>query len=77
MFLFILFLVYSSCIFDIVMIGNDFMHMFVEHLVQLRIELGGRHNVGMAFRLYLPTNAPYRSGHQVVDRGCDRPIESF
>jgi len=35
MFLFILFLVYSSSIFDIVLIDKKFMHKFVEHLVQL------------------------------------------
>ena len=70
MFSFILFLVYSSSIFDIVMIRMKFMHMFVERLVQLQIELGGRSNVGMVSRLYLPTNAPYFPRH-VVDREGD------
>jgi hypothetical protein len=77
MFLFISFLVYSSCIFDIVMISNDFMHMFAKHLVQFRIGLGGRYDVGVVLILNLPTNAPYILGHQVVDRGCDIPIESY
>jgi hypothetical protein len=27
--------------------------------------------------LNLPANAPYIPGHQVVDRGCDIPIESY
>ena len=60
-------LVHSSSIFDLVMIYLKFMHMFVERLVQLWIELGGRDNVDMMSRLYLPTNAPYFLGH-VVDR---------
>jgi hypothetical protein len=76
MFLFISFLVYSSSIFDIVMICNDFMHMFVDSLVQFRIGLGDRNNVGVVLRLYLSTNAPYRLGLELVDRGCDRPVES-
>jgi hypothetical protein len=63
MFLFILFLVYSSCIFDIVMISNDFMHMFSKHLVQFRIGLGGRYDVGVVLILNLPANAPYIMGY--------------
>jgi hypothetical protein len=47
MFLFIMFLVYSSCIFDIVMIDNDFMHMFTKHLAQSSSELSGRGSVGV------------------------------
>jgi hypothetical protein len=77
MFLFISFLVYSSCIFDIVMISNDFMHMFAKHLVQFRIGLGGRYDVGVVLILNLPVNAPYILGHQVVDRWCDIPVESY
>jgi hypothetical protein len=77
MFLFIIFLVYSSCIFDIVMIDNDFMHMFVKLLAQASSELSGRGSVGVVLRLYLPANAPYILGHQVVDRGCDIPAESY
>ena len=41
MFLFILFLVYSSSIVDIVLIDKKFMYKFIERLVQLCIELGG------------------------------------
>jgi hypothetical protein len=77
MFLFISFLVYSSCIFDIVMISNDLMHMFAKHLVQFRIGLGGRYDVGVVLILNLPVNAPYILGHQVVDHGCDIPVESY
>jgi hypothetical protein len=77
MFLFISLLVYSSCIFDIVMISNDFMYMFAKHLVQFRIGLGGRYNVGMVLILNLSANAPYILGHQVIDHGCDILIESY
>jgi hypothetical protein len=69
-------LVYSSCIFDIVMINNDFMYMFTKRLAQSSSELSGRGSVGVVLRLYLPMNAPYILGH-VVDRGCDIPVESF
>jgi hypothetical protein len=77
MFLFISFLVYSSCIFNIVMISNDFMHMFTKHLVQFWIGLGGRYDVGVVLILNLPTNASYFLGHRVIDRGCDIPVESY
>jgi hypothetical protein len=51
MFLSILFLVYSSSIFDIVLIDNKFRHKFVECLVELQIGLGGRSNVDVVPRL--------------------------
>ena len=76
MFLFILFLAYSSSIFDIVLIDNKFRHMFVERLVQLRIELGGRGNVDMVSRLYLLANAPFFLSH-VVDSEGDSFVESY
>ena len=76
MFLFILFLVYSSFIFDIVMIRNSYMHMFVKSLIPYSSGLGGRNCVGMVSRLYLPTKTSYVPGH-VVDRGCDIPVESY
>jgi hypothetical protein len=59
------------------MISNDFMHMFAKHLVQFRIGLGGRYDVGVVLILNLPVNAPYILGHQVVDRGCDIPVEFY
>jgi hypothetical protein len=59
------------------MISNDFMHMFAKHLVQFQIRLGGRYDVGVVLILNLPINAPYTPGHQVVDHGCDIPIESY
>jgi hypothetical protein len=59
------------------MISNDFMHVFAKHLVQFWIRLGGRYDVGVVLILNLPTNAPYIPRHQVTDRGCDIPIESY
>jgi hypothetical protein len=53
------------------------MHMFAKHLVQFRIGLGGRYDVGVVLILNSPTNAPYILGHQVVDHGCDIPSESY
>jgi hypothetical protein len=38
--------------------------------------VGGRHYVSVVLRYCLYANAPYTSG-RVVDRGCDRPIESY
>ena len=76
MFLFILLLAYSSSIFDIVLTDNKFRHIFVERLVQLRIELSGRGNVDVMSRLQLPANAPYFPGH-VVDREGDSFVESY
>jgi hypothetical protein len=69
MFLSISFLVYSSSIFDIVLIDNKFRHKFVEHLVQLWIRFGGRSYVDVVSRLYLPMNAPYFLGHMVDHEG--------
>jgi hypothetical protein len=71
-----MFLVCSSCIFDIVIVDDEFMHMFVERLIQFSRELGGTYYVSVVLRYYLPVNAPYMAG-RVVDRGCDRPVESY
>jgi hypothetical protein len=74
MLLFIIFLVCSSLL--LVMIDDEFMHMFVERLIQYSSELSGRHYVSMVLRYCFPADALYMLGH-VVDRGCDTPIESF
>jgi hypothetical protein len=71
-----MFLVCSSCIFDIVIVDDEFMHMFVERLIQFSKELGGTYYVSVVIRYYLPANAPYMPG-RVVDHGCDRPVESY
>jgi hypothetical protein len=76
MFLFIMFLVCSGCIFDIVMIDNEFMHKITKLLAQYSSELSGRHNVSVVLICCLPVDAPYIPGH-VVDHRCDIPVESF
>jgi hypothetical protein len=43
--LFIMFLVCSSCMLDIVMIDDEYMHMFAKLLAQFSRELSGRHYV--------------------------------
>jgi hypothetical protein len=57
MFLFIMFLVCSSSIFDIVMIDNEFMHEITKHLIQYSSELSGQHYVSMVLRYCLPADA--------------------
>jgi hypothetical protein len=76
MLLFIMFLVCSSLLLDIVMIDDEYMHMFVERLIQYSSELSGRHYVSVVLRYCLHVDALYMLGH-VVDHGCDTPVESF
>jgi hypothetical protein len=59
MFLFIMFLVCSSSIFDMVMIDNEFMYMFAKRLVLCARELSGRSHVSVVLRCYLPANVSY------------------
>ena len=61
---------------DIVMIDNEFMHMFTKRLAQYSSELSGRHYVSVVLKYCLPADALYIMGH-VVDRECDILIESF
>ena len=76
MFLFIMFLVCSISMLDIVMIDNEFMHKFTKRLAQYSSELSGQHYVSMLLKYCLPIDAPYISGH-VVDCECDTLVESF
>ena len=69
-------LVCSSCMLDIVMIDDEFMHMFAKLLAQYSSELSGRHYVSMVLRYCLPTDAFCTMGH-VVDHRCNTPVESF
>ena len=48
--LLIQFSVYSSCIFDIVVIGDDYCRMIVKLLIQYSSELGGMHYVDVVSR---------------------------
>ena len=75
MLLFIMFLVCSSYMLDIVMIDDEYMHMFTKCLAQYSSELSGRHYVSMVLRYCLPADAFCTLGH-MVDRGCDTPVES-
>ena len=61
---------------DIVMINDEFMHMFAKRLAHYARELSGRHYVSMVLRYCLPMDALCTLGH-VVDHRCDTPIESF
>ena len=76
MLLFIMFQVCSSYILDIVVIDNEFMHMFAKRLAQDARGLSGRHYVSMVLRYCLPADAFCTLGH-VVDHRCDPPVESF
>jgi hypothetical protein len=77
MFLFIMFLVCSSFIFDIVMIDDDFMYKFAKRLALFLRKLSGRLHVGVVPRCCLPAaNAPYWLGCVVV-RESDSFIESY
>ena len=76
MLLFIMFLVCSSCMLDIVMINDEFMHMFAKRLAHYARELSGRYYVSMVLRYCLPADALCTLGH-MVDHGCDTLVESF
>ena len=58
------------------MIDDEFMHMFAKLLAQYSSELSGQHYVSMVLWYCLPTDAFCTLG-DVVDRGCDTPVESF
>ena len=74
--LFIMFLVYSSSIFDIVMIDNEFMYKFAKRLALDAWELCGRSHVGVELRCYLPAIVSYWPGHVVV-RDSDSFVDSY
>ena len=67
MLLFIMFLVCSSYMLAIVMIDNEFTHMFTKRLAQYSSELSGQHYVSMVIKYCLPADALYTLGH-VIDR---------
>ena len=50
MLLFIMFLVCCSNMLDIVMIDDEYMHMYAKLLAQYSSELGGQHYVSMVLR---------------------------
>ena len=61
---------------NLVVIDDEFMHMFAKRLAQDAHGLSGRHYVSMELRYYLPMDAFCTLGH-VVDHGCDTPVKSF
>jgi len=74
--LFIMPLVCSSSIFDIVMIDIEFMYKFAKRLALDTWELSGRSHVGVVLRYYLPTNVSYWPGSVVV-RDSDSFVDSY
>jgi len=74
--LFIMLLVCSSSIFDIVMIDNEFMYKFAKRLSLETWELSGRSYVGVVLRYYLPANVSYWPGCVVV-RDSDSFVDSY
>ena len=73
--LFIMLLVCSSSIFDIVMIDNEFMYKFAKRLALDTWELSGRLHIGVVLRCYLPANVSYWPGCVVV-RDSDSFVDS-
>jgi hypothetical protein len=69
MLLFIMFQVFSSYMFDIVVIDDEFMHMFAKRLAQDAHGLSGQHYVSMMLRYCLPVDAFCTLG--------DTSVESF
>ena len=61
---------------DIVMIDDEYMHMFAKRLAQYSSGLSGRHYISVVLKYCLPANALYTLGH-VVDCECDILVESF
>ena len=74
--LFIMFLVCSSSIFDIVMIDNEFMYKFAKRLALDARELSGRSHVSVVLRCSLSTNVSYWPGCVVV-RDSDSFVDSY
>jgi hypothetical protein len=76
-FLFSMSLLCSSCTFDIVLISNDDIHMFVKRLVQYSSGLCGRFYVSVVLRYYIYLCMLPNVQERVVDSRCDRPVESL
>jgi len=74
--LFIMLLVCSSSIFDIVMIDIMFMYKFAKRLALDTWELSGRSHVGVVLRCYLPANVSYWPGRVVV-RNSHSFVDSY
>jgi hypothetical protein len=76
MFLFIMFLICSSYILDIVLFDDLHLHMFVEYLIQFARELSSFDYVSVVLRYEIPLRMPAMC-REVVDRVGDSCVESF
>jgi hypothetical protein len=76
MFLFIMFLVCSSYILDIVLLDDLYLHMIVEYLIQFARELSSFDYVSMVLRYEIPLRM-LAMCREVVDRVGDSCVESF
>jgi hypothetical protein len=74
MLLFIMFLVYTSSTFDMVMIGNEFIYKFAKRLTLFVGGLGDRCHVSMVLRCRLSANTWLG---RVVDRRTNISVKSF
>jgi len=71
-----MFLVCFGNMLDIVMIDDEFMHIFAKRLAQYSSELSGRHYVSMVLKYCLHADTLYTPGY-VVDHECDTLVKSF
>jgi len=76
MFLFIMFLLYSSSTFDMVIIDDEFMYMFAKRFALLVGGLGDRCHVSMVLRCHLSAITPYWLGWMVV-HGSGSSVQFF
>jgi hypothetical protein len=76
MFLFIMFLVCSSYVLDIVLFDDLHLHMFVEYLIQFTRELSSVDYVSMVLRYEIPLRMPAMC-REVVDCVGDSCVDSF
>jgi hypothetical protein len=68
MFLYIMFLVYSSYILDIVLFDDLHLHMFVDYQIQFVRELGSFDNVSVVLRYEIPCEC------RLCTRTCGRSL---
>jgi hypothetical protein len=71
-----MFLVCSSCMLDIIMIYDDYIHMFVKCLIRYSSGLGGAYYVSVVLRYYMYLRMLLDVSRHVVDRRRDRSVES-
>jgi hypothetical protein len=76
MFFFIMFLVCSSYVLDIVLFDDLHLHMFVEYLIQFTRELSSFDYVSVVLRYEIPLWMPAMC-REVVDHVGDNYVESF